>query len=495
MKPRLSKSRFLSGLQCHLRLWHECFERQLATPPDLATQALFDTGHEVGRLAQQRYPGGALVKWSHLHAKEAVAETKRLVGDWDVPAIYEGAFEHGGVLIRADILKREDEGFSLIEVKASTRVKEVHLADVAVQLWVLRGAGLDVRRAGVLLLNNGYIYDGEFLDVDQLFQLHDLTEEVEAMLEQVEGQVQVFHELLSGRRPQIAPGPHCFKPYECPFYAHCTRDVVVAKYPVGQLPRLNQKRLAELEAAGISDVREVPEDFPLSPMQAMARQCVLLGEDRIHGDLAAALSTVAYPVHHLDFETVGPAIPRYAGTHPYDWVAFQFSLHTQYEDGTVSHAEYLHTDESDPREPLAKALLEALGEKGSICVYTDYERKVIRRLADGLPELAPKLESLLDRIWDLYPVVKNNYYHPEFRGSFSIKKVLPAVVPEMSYEDLEISEGGMASISYEQALRSDDWVERENIFRALREYCAQDTLAMVELRRALSERIGETTKR
>ncbi|MDH3413883.1 MAG: DUF2779 domain-containing protein, partial [Gammaproteobacteria bacterium] len=162
----------------------------------------------------------------------------------------------------------------------------------------------------------------------------------------------------------------------------------------------------------------------------------------------------------------------------------------QYQDGTLTHAEYLHTDESDPRGSLAQALLKALGPDGSICVYSSYERKVIRRLADALPDLAPELLALLDRIWDLHPVIKNNYYHPKFRGSFSIKKVLPAVVPEMSYDDLEISEGGMASISYEQALRSDDWVEREHIFRALREYCAQDTRAMVALRRALAERSG-----
>jgi hypothetical protein len=491
MSVRLSKSRFLSGLQCHLRLWYECFERQLASLPDPATQALFETGREVGMLARQRYPGGVLVEWDHRHSKEATAKTESLIGDWNVPAIYEGAFEHRGVLVRADVLNRENGDFALIEVKASTRVKEVHVPDVAVQLWVLRGAGLDVRRAGVLLLDKSYVYDGHALDIDELFRFHDLTEAVEPLLDGVEEQVEAFHDLLSGGPPRIAPGPHCFTPYECPFYAHCSRGMVVPEYPVSELPRLSPKRQMELEAAGIIDVREVPEDFPLSPMQSTARQSVLSGEDRVHGDLAAALATVTYPVHHLDFETVGPAIPRYAGTRPYDMVAFQFSVHTQHEDGTLSHAEYLHTSDSDPRPPLADALLQSLGDKGSICVYSSYESKVIQRLADALPERAPVLLALVDRLWDLHPVIKNNYYHPEFRGSFSIKKVLPAVVPEMSYQDLEISEGGMASISYEQALRSDDWVERERIFRALREYCAQDTRAMVALRNSLAERAAE----
>jgi hypothetical protein len=487
---RLSKSRFLAGLQCRLRLWYDCYQRQLASPPDAETQALFETGREVGILARQRFSGGALVEWDHRHSTEAIEKTAALIGDWNLASVYEGAFEHRGVLVRADILNRENGGFVLNEVKASTRAKEVHVPDVAVQLWVLRGAGLDVRRAGVLLLNKGYLYDGHSLDVGELFQVHDFTETVEPMLGEVEGQVEDFHELLAGGPPSIAPGPQCFTPYECPFYAHCSRGAVAPEYPVSELPRLSPKRMKELEAAGIVDVRDVPEDFPLSPMQATARQSVLSGEDRIHGDLAAALATVDYPVHHLDFETVGPAIPRYPGTHPYDMVPFQFSVHTQFDDGTLTHAEYLHTDGSDPRPPLAAALLRALGDQGSICVYSSYEGKVIRRLAGALPDRAPALLALVDRLWDLHPVIKNNYYHPQFRGSFSIKKVLPAVVPEMSYEDLEISEGGMASISYEQALRCDDWVERERIFRALSEYCARDTRAMVALRQALGERSG-----
>lgn len=488
MPPRLSKSRYLAGRQCRLRLWYACFERELATPPDPATQALFETGHEVGRLARQRYPGGVPVKWGHLHADRALAETRRLVGDRQAPALYEAAFEHRGVLVRVDILNRGEDGLELIEVKASTRVKEVHVPDVAVQLWVLRGAGVPVARAGVLTLNRDYVYDGEFLDPQALFVFHDLTGDLEPMLDEVGGEVAAFHDLLQGPAPDIQPGPHCFTPYECPFYAHCTRGMTLPEYPLSDLPSLQAKRREALEAAGITDVREVPEEFPLSPMQALARQSVLRGEDRVHGDLSAALKTVTYPVHHLDFETVGPAIPRYAGTRPYDTVPFQYSVHTEAADGTVTHTEYLHQGEGDPRAPLAQALVEALGEAGSICVYTTYERDVIRGLARSVPALADKLEPLAERIWDLHPVIRNNYYHPEFRGSFSIKKVLPAVLPEMSYEDLDITEGGMASVSYERALRSDDWVEREQIYKALREYCAQDTLAMLALRRALAER-------
>jgi len=199
------------------------------------------------------------------------------------------------------------------------------------------------------------------------------------------------------------------------------------------------------------------------------------------------------PVYHLDFETLAPAIPRFAGTRPYDSIPFQFSAHVEQADGTVSHTEYLHGDSSDPREPLALALLDALGETGSICVYTGFEARVIRDLAAALPELAPRLEALPERIWDLHPVIRNNYYHPGFRGSFSIKQVLPALIPQMSYDKLEIGDGALASISYEQALQSGDPAEKQRIFRALREYCGQDTLALVRLRGVLAGRALQYT--
>jgi hypothetical protein len=486
--PRLSKSKYLSGLQCPLKLWYDCYQRELASPIDLATQSIFDTGHEVGMLARDRYPGGIAIDWDHFHRKEALEATREALSNPDVPAIYEAAFEFEGVLIRADVLQRADDGWVLVEVKSSTRAKEVHQPDVAVQFRVLRGLGVNVVRAGVLTLTRDYVYDGERLDLDRLFVFHDLTELAEGMLADIDRGISEMHAMLAGTRPDIPPGPHCFAPYECGYYAHCTRDLTFPEYPLTDLPGFYSRRREELEAGGVSDVREVPEDVPLSALQAIARQCVIAGEDRVHGDLAGALAAVKYPVYHLDFETIGPAIPRYAGTRPYDIVPFQFSVHAETADGTLHHAEYLHTEVTDPREPLARALLDALGETGSICVYTSYESTVISGLAARLPGLATGLDALRERIWDLHPVIKNNYYHPEFRGSFSIKKVLPALVPDMRYEDLEISDGGMASIRYEQALRSDDRVEREGIFRALRAYCAQDTLAMVELRKVLAAR-------
>jgi hypothetical protein len=172
--PRLSKTRYISGCQCHLKLWYDCFERELGADVDAVTQAIFDTGHEVGRLARQRYPGGVLVEADHLHPEDAIAQTRALLADETIPAIFEAAFEHRGVLIRADVLERSTRGgFNLIEVKSGTTVKDVHEHDVAVQMWVLRGAGIDVASVGLLTLGRGYVFDGKSLDVYRLFRFHN----------------------------------------------------------------------------------------------------------------------------------------------------------------------------------------------------------------------------------------------------------------------------------------------------------------------------------
>ena len=169
MNPhRLSKSRYISGMQCHRRLWYDTHARELAAPVDDSLQAVFDTGHEVGEIARERFPGGHLVAHDHLHIPEALEETRRVVQADAAPVLFEAAFEHERMLVRADVLERlPGGGWRLVEVKSTTRLKEVLILDVAAQLWVLRGAGIDVHEAGVLTLNREYVYDGVRLKLDK----------------------------------------------------------------------------------------------------------------------------------------------------------------------------------------------------------------------------------------------------------------------------------------------------------------------------------------
>ena len=485
--PRLSKSRYMSGKQCHLRLWYDAHERQLASPIDEAQQAIFDTGHEVGDLARQRYPGGHLVAHDYRHIPQALAETRHLIESDSEATLFEAAFQHNGVLARVDVLERmPGGGWRMVEVKSTTRCKPEHIIDTAVQLWVLRGVGLDVRDACVLTLNREYIYDGMWLDLDALFKLHPVFDETSTLLESVGTGVADMQAMLAAdTAPDIASGDHCLKPYICPYYGHCTRDIPKPVHGVGELTGMKADRREELQFLGVTEVRDVPGNFPLNRLQSIIRQAVSDERDIVHGDLANALTTITPPVRYLDFETFQSAIPRFAGTRCYDQIPFLFSVHTETDDASPQHVDYIHEGDDDPRKMLIERLLDALGDEGSICVYSSFERTQINAFAAAFPLYADALDAIATRLVDLLPVVKKSYYHPAFHGSFSLKSVLPAIVPSMGYDDLEVADGRVAAVQYARALSSADVEDKRQIFDNLRAYCARDTLAMVELRKAL----------
>jgi len=487
MKTRLSKSRFISGLQCPLKLWNDVNQRQLATPPDASLQAIFDRGTAVGELAQQRWPGGKLVGFKPWEREQAMAATNKLMADPAIPAIYEAAIEHEGVFIRVDILARNGDGWDLIEVKASTQAqKEVFQNDIAVQHWVATGAGLSIHQAGILVLNRNYVYPGGDYDLDQLFTFFDATEHCLAAADRIGEQVKDFHQMLAEPAPPDIPiGDHCFSPYECPYYAHCSEGMEFPDNPLDHLHHLHPNRRADLEALGIECIEDIPDDFNLNEIQQRIRQAVITQNPWQSGQLAKALNDVAWPLYYLDFEAFQPALPRYPGTRPYQAIPFQYSLHIEQDNGELTHTEYLHTDNTDPRPELARSLLDAIGTQGSIVVYSGYERRMLNELATAVPELAEPLHAATERLWDLLPIIRNHYYHPNFQGSYSIKAVLPALVKGNDWSELDIANGMAAATAYEQALDGLTLAERQDTFEALRQYCEQDTLAMHQLRRAL----------
>lgn len=487
-RPRLSKSRFLSGSQCHLRLWHDFHAPHLAEQAGEVLQAVFDTGHEVGELACRRYPGGHFVGHDHRHMDEALDETREVIEKGDATALFEAAFEHQGLFARADVIERlPGGGWRLVEVKSRTNLKGVFVLDLAFQLWLLRGAGLDVRDAAVLTLDPTYVYDGERLDLGALFQLHGVLAQAESMRDSVAEAAREMQALIaSDVAPEIAPGEHCFKPYACPYYAHCTRDQATPEHGINELPALYAGRRHALKARGISEIMDIPADFSLSPLQRIVRHTVREGRARMHGDLGRALAAVEPPILHLDFETLAPAIPRFAGTRPSHVVPFLFSVHTERDGMAPAHADYLHEGKDDPRPRLADRLIEAVGREGTICTYTDYERRVLQDLARALPERAAQIRAIVARLFDLHRVVADNYYHPDFRGSFSLKNVLPVLSPGTGYDDLAIADGRTAAVRYARALATADAEQRQRMFDDLRAYCARDTLATVKVRQALA---------
>ncbi len=487
---RLSKSKFLAGLQCDKRLFLAIHHPELATQPDTARQAVLDMGSEVGEQARRRFPGGVLVEAGYRDARHALARTAELLADPSVPAIFEGAFQFDHVLVRVDILVRigaREDGVTewrLIEVKSSTKVKDVHLEDLSIQSYVVRGAGISLVGTGVLHVNTQYVYTGGDIDLEQLFTLRDLTDEVLARSLAVPQRLNEMQTMLMhASPPNLQPDHHCHTPYECPYWRHCTKDKA-ARW-IYHLPG-SGKTATLLASKGINLIDDIPADVTLSLVQRRVKDNV----EWIDSDLAAALDEPRYPVHHLDFETFMPAIPRFSGTRPYQVLPTQWSNHIEHADGTVTHSEFLCREARDPREEFVVTLLQSLGQQGSICVYSSYERAILEQLAESFPSLSGDLRAVMGRLWDLYQVVKDQYYHPAFEGSYSIKSVLPAVVPSLGYDDLVVQEGSSAAHEYHRMVFEEtDWVEKERIAESLLRYCARDTQAMLELRRALKAKI------
>ncbi len=488
---RLSKSRYLSGLQCHKRLYLEIHAPGLATKPDAATQAILDMGTNLGELARQRFPGGRLVTAGYRQSQEALAQTAELLQDPTVPAIFEGAFQFNQVLIRVDVLERvgvNDLGapiWRLVEVKSSTKVKATHVDDLTIQSYVLEGIGISLVDICLMHVNTQYVFDGRHLDLDQLFGMRSLTETVRPRLLDVEARLAAMQTMLEAMSaPAIAPDEHCQSPYVCPFWAHCTHEKP-ARW-IYHLPG-SSKTVVQLRELGIEMIDDIPDHVALTPVQRRVRE----NREWVGEGLGSALEKIVHPVHHLDFETFMPAVPKFMDTRPYQVIPTQWSNHIEQLDGTLDHAEYLARDGRDPREELAITLLESLGREGSICVYSSYERSVLERLAEDFPSLRKELKRVIARLWDLHVIIRDHYYHPAFEGSYSIKAVLPAVVPSLSYDDLVIRDGGVAACEYARMVFAvSDWIEKARIEEALLRYCERDTLAMVELRRELKKRAG-----
>ena len=290
--------------------------------------------------------------------------------------------------------------------------------------------------------------------------------------------------LLQKEPPSIEPDQHCQSPYECPFWEHCTKDKP-ARW-IYHLPGSKQV-VTRLGQQGISTIDDIPAGTTLSLTQRRVKENV----EWISAKLGHELQSVQYPVHHVDFETVMLAVPRFPSTRPYQSIPVQWSNHIEQESGELVHQEFLHTDSTEPRKRWVEALIESVGEHGSICVYSPYERAVMEQLAEAFPEYRSALKPIIKRLWDLFPIIRSHYYHPAFCGSYSIKSILPAIVPSMGYGDLTIREGGQAASEYYRMVFVEtDWIEQASIREALLRYCALDTLAMVEVRKALKEKAG-----
>ena len=476
---RLSKSRFTSGLQCHKKLWWEVHEPDaLELQPDKVLQDLFDQGRQVGEAARTRYPGGVLIDLPHHAGAARVAATREAL-DAGAPAVFEATFIADDTFVAIDVLEKQKDGYRLTEVKSSTSQKDEHISDVAVQARVAAAYGVKITAAEVLHLNKEFRHPAS----GDLFARSDVTGAVAAFLPQVPDEIARQREMLAGPLPDVPVGLHCFEPRECPFMGRCWSD---APDHIRHLAGVGPKRTAAYLARGITSIGDLPAKEKLNFTQR--RQLKAMAEQRIivEPTLARELEPLIVPgrLGFLDFETIARAIPVWPGMAPWQQAAAQFSYHERQPDGSYTHAAFLAEGPEDARPKLAAAMVRATAKAQRVVMYTPFEKTRIRELQRAVPELAAELVALEAKLIDLHPVVKNCVYHPDFKGSFSLKYILTPLVPELTYDDLVIVDGRVASVEIARLLFVADKIprqERDRVRRDLLNYCERDTWAMVKL--------------
>jgi predicted RecB family nuclease len=477
----------MAGVQCLKRLYLQVHEPELAAQPNGADESNIEQGREVGMLARELFPGGIEVD-SYGGLSQAIRTTKELVANPEVPAIFEGAFESQGVIVKTDILqRREGNRWRLVEVKSTADLKEHHLEDVAIQSYVLSHSGLNLASVWLAHINRTYVLTGTTVDPRHLFLFRNLTQRAQNFQPELKLRLRSqFQVLAMPEAPDVPTGLHCVNPVVCEFFDHCNTPKPYDH--IGYLPRLRARAMEQLEEMGVESIHDIPDDFELSEFQRRVRDTMQTGQPWFSSDLKGEFESLKYPLYFMDFETVNPCIPRYAGMHPYDHIPFQFSVHVQQEpEAAPDHFEFLAMDNGDPRPAFISSLCEALGEHGSIVVYNEqFESQRLWELAGWLPEYTQRIRDIQSRLWDLLPVVRKHVYHPAFGGSFSLKAVLPALVPEMTYEGMEVPNGQAAGLAWESMISNrvtdSEWRAKR---KALLEYCGQDTLALVKLLEAL----------
>lgn len=479
----ITKAAFLAGITCPTQGWYQL--RLGGGPLDWQARWQFFQGQEVHRLAAEWVGGGEqLQRAGTEHAVEATA-TALAQGRHD--RFLEATFASGGCVARADIVERQDGGWRIIEVKSGKAPEpgkdpsDEYLDDLAYTVMVARGAGLPVRSARLLLLDREYRAGAPEAT---LFAPVDVTADVfvraDAMAERAPALVPL---LLGEAAPSAILIPAC---KDCSYFS----DPCIGREipdPIFLLPRLSAKRFEAL--APYRRIAHLPLDADLTDTQRVIFEVLRTGRPWMDPNVLAALDAVTWPAWYLDFEAVMPALPWHEGDGPYATTLSQYSLHRVDRRGADPvHWEYLAELGRDWRRDLLEAMLDALGDRGSIIVYSSYERMRLREAGERFPDLEERLAAIRERLFDLEPFFRKGYLHPGFRGRSSIKYTLPVMVPGLGYDGMAVGNGsdaaGLVSLMKRGQVPE---AEHPKHRQALLEYCRMDTLAMVELHRALLE--------
>lgn len=475
----INKKVFLESVECPVFSWYNLNEPTVNETDEAINYGrdfrIYE-GTTIGEIARKQFPTGVLVDEGGV--RTGASRTKELIKNEEI--IFEAVFINNELITRPDILIKEaDDSFSFIEVKSGVNAKIKYFQDMAYTAMVLNKCGIDIKKAYLMLISKDYRL-GQ--DEKYLFKRIDKTEEVKIIRDEYLCIEDDIYRLISSKdRPEIKKRFSC---KGCKKYSECFSEL--DKDHIFFLPRISEKKYNELTDMGIEKISDIPQTYKLTATQIPVRNAIINNETIINPGLGNKLDEIKWPAYYLDFETMMTALPLYEEVAPYTQVPTQFSIHVCDQIGQIrEHYDYLASIDHDCRRNLACELINKLGTEGSVLVYTSFENRIINGLINDFPELNEKLENILLRIIDLEKIVKE-IYHPNFWGSYSIKKVLPALVPEMTYSNLEIGDGSTAMAAFAlMVLGEIEICQHENIKKNLLTYCEQDTMAMVKLHEAL----------
>lgn len=487
---QVSKSDYMLYLRHPAWLWLKKHARYVLPPVDAALEARFDEGRAFEPYAEALFPSLVRLGFSDFASYQALSSLTKETWQSGAAVVAQGRYEYGPITCVSDIVSRDGDGYALTEIKSGTSTKPEHTFDLAFQRVVLEAAGFPIMRCEVAHVNREYVRAGE-IDRTELVAITDITEDVAGQLDTTRARIdQALSVAASSSMPDPAPERARLKSYDEWVEIRHKLDPPLTKDSIHRLPFMNAEKATALIEAGISTIDAITDPSMLGKSTRRYLSALAKGARTVDRDaLDRFMSGITYPVYYFDYETSQSLLPPWDGTRPYQQVPFQYSLHIQREPGgEVVHREYLHRDASNPMPALLERLCGDVGETGSVLVwYEGFEKARNNEMAEAFPEYAGFLHDLNTRVIDLMkPFADGTITDPAFRGSASIKAVLPALLPELSYDDLEIKEGGSASRLWKEVtLTNSQAADCEKVYADLVDYCTRDTWAMVAIHNEL----------
>lgn len=499
---QLSKSKYCQLWQCPKMVWLNKYKPELQEVSEQVEDRL-EEGNNVGDLAMSLFGDFTEVTTYNSEGRLDFAAMKVKTGEEiakGTAVICEAAFTHGGLNCAVDILKKQEDGYAIYEVKSSTtsakkkKIKPVYVADISYQKYVLERCGINVTGTYIVTLNGDYVM-GDSLEVSKLFNITDVSDLVAEEYKNVEKLLTLGAEILSAEEePEIAISASCHSPYDCPYREYCMRNI--PKPSVFDVQGMNFSTMLKLYNKGIVTYEQLLESGEVKNENQLRQIDFYVNDRGTHKDVPKIkefMDTLSYPLYFLDFETMQLSVPEYPGTKPYQQITFQYSLHYIEEPGgELKHKEYLATSGEDPRRGVAEALCRDIPKDVCVTAYNmGFECGRIKELAETFPDLADHLLNIRSNIKDLMiPFQSGHYYNKAMDGSYSIKYVLPALFPNdptLDYHNLEgVHNGGEAMKLFPQ-IKNMPPEEQEKAIHNLLKYCELDTYAMVKVWERLQE--------